>query len=66
MSAQVSDPGPVAGRHVDVQAADSTAPAEHPRGAGFRILSRMARRRDHDPAPDPAYEPRHRLDDESR
>jgi hypothetical protein len=35
--------------------------APHPRGAGFRVLSRIARRRAEE---DPDYLPRHRSDSE--
>jgi hypothetical protein len=41
--------------------ADADAASAHPRGAGFRVLSRMARER----AESPDYSPRHRLDGES-
>lgn len=40
---------------------DDAVPSAHPRGAGFRVLSRMARRR----TESPDYSPRHRLDGES-
>jgi hypothetical protein len=34
-------------------------PSEHPRGTGFRVLSRLARKREDEAS---AYSPRHRLD----
>jgi hypothetical protein len=37
-------------------------PAEHPRGTGFRVLSRLARKRADEAAS--AYAPRHRMDGE--
>lgn len=40
----------------------SATAAQHPRGAGFRVLSRIARNR---AAEDDGYAPRHRLDGEA-
>ena len=37
------------------------APSEHPRGTGFRVLSRLARKRADEAS---AYAPRHRMDGE--
>jgi hypothetical protein len=61
MGSHVSDSGKVDAECADARHDDAVAPSAHPRGAGFRVLSRMARGR---AEATPAYSPRHRLEGE--
>lgn len=45
----------------DAEHHDALPPSTHPRGAGFRVLSRLARTRAEE---SPEYSPRHRQDDD--
>lgn len=54
--------GTNAGMQLTTRKDGAVAMSTHPRGAGFRVLSRMARSC---AADEPSYAPRHRLDSES-
>lgn len=62
MSSQLRDLSTAGDVQSTVRMDGSVPAAAHPRGAGFRVLSRIARNR---AAEDDAYAPRHRLDGEA-
>jgi hypothetical protein len=59
MSSHLRDLGQADAERVEARHYGAAAPSAHPRGAGFRVLSRMARKR---AEAGPAYSPRHRLE----
>ena len=61
MSSQLRDLSTAGNVQRTVRNDGSVTAAPHPRGAGFRVLSRIARNH----AADDGYAPRHRLDGEA-
>ena len=59
MSSQSKDLGQVDAEREEARHYGAVAPSTHPRGAGFRVLSRMARKRAETA---PGYSPRHRME----
>jgi hypothetical protein len=62
MSSQLMDLSAAGDVQRTVRTDGSVTAAQHPRGAGFRVLSRIARSR---AAEDDGYAPRHRLENEA-